>query len=173
MASTTKRTLIALALVFTVINGGLVLAANEQYAKLHSAFGIEDPDPDLDGVYMNDDKCSASPFDLWILNKNTKKQKGTAEFADPKNPSKSVYLRLKKINNKKKDGNNDVVLEASTDQKFSKAATKPYTLSGNKITTVDLIGKRFRALYVNSQRGTAIVWSANLAAKKKGCTIGE
>ena len=174
MASTAKGTLIALAVVFAVINGGLAWAANEQYSKLHSAFGIEDPDPDLDGVYMNDDKCPVSPFDLWILNKDTKKQKGVIEFADPKNSSKSVYLRLKKINDKTKDGNNDVILEASADQKFSKNAAKPYTLTGNKITTADLVGKRFRTLYVNSQSGVAIVWSANLAgAKKRGCTVGE
>lgn len=172
MAMTTKRTLIALALVFAVINGGLVLAANEQYSKLHSAFGTEDPDPDLDGIYMNEDKCPGSPFDLWLLNKDSKKQKGSIEFADAKDASKTVYVRLKNVTKPQKGGN-DVSVEASSDAKFSKGLTKQYTLSGSKTTTVDMIAKRFRSLYSNATNGVAVVWSMDLEGKKKGCTVNE
>ncbi|MBI5413619.1 hypothetical protein HZA42_04695 [Candidatus Peregrinibacteria bacterium] len=175
MANTTKKTLIALALVFTVINGGLVLAANEQYSKLHSAFGTEDPDPDLDGVYMNEDKCPGSSFDLWLLNKDSKKQKGSIEFADVKDAGKTVYVRLKNVTKAAKGGN-EVAVEASSDAKFSKGLTKQYILSGNKVTTVDMIARRFRALYSNATNGIAVVWSMDLESKNKkakGCTVNE
>lgn len=169
---TSKKTLITLGLLITIINAGLVFAANEQFKNFYGGFGYEDHDPDGDGFYGDDDKCPISSFNLWILNSNTKKEKVTIPLPDPKNGTKTVYLRVKKINNKEKDGNNNVQVQTSSVENFGKDL-KEYTIEPNKIASVDAIGKRFKILYSNSTKGVVIFWTSALAGSRKGCTVEE
>ncbi|MBI4995096.1 hypothetical protein HZC21_05680 [Candidatus Peregrinibacteria bacterium] len=160
-----KKLLIALVLVFTLVNAAFVFAANEPYGTLYSGFGGEDPDPDGDGIDNNIDKCPGSPFDILFFTKNTKKNPAVTNWLDAK--GKTVYLRLKEITDK------SVVFQTALTNKFSKAQTKSFTLAPNTILFIDTIGKRFKVVYLNSAKGVAVVWSAAPESKKKGCTTAE
>lgn len=168
-----KRTLITLVATLTIINAGLVLGANESYSKFYSGFGVEDPDPDMDQVYTPQDKCSATPFDLWIITTDSKKTRSVITFPDSKTPEKSVYLRLKKVNDKNVDGNSNVILETSSDQKFPKGKSTEYALPPYKVLVVEPIGKRLQALFSNVKKGTVVLWSSALEGKRKGCSLDE
>lgn len=168
-----KRTLITLVLTLTVLNAGLVFGANEPYSKVFSGFGVENPDADMDMVYAPQDKCNATPFDLWIVTKDSKKTRSVLSFPDPKTPGQSVFLRLKKVNDKSVDGDNNVILETSSDEKFSKKKSVLHVLPPYKVTTVTQAGKRFQALFGNAKKGVAVLWSAALEGKKKGCSVEE
>lgn len=160
-----KKLLIALVLVFTLVNAAFVFAANEPYSTLYSGFGGEDPDPDGDGIDNNADKCPGSPFDILFFSKNTKKSPAVMSWLDAK--GKTVYLRLKEVADK------SAIFQTAGTNKFSKAQTKSYTLAPNAITTIDTIGKRFKVVYLNASRGVAVVWSASPESKKKGCVTTE
>lgn len=167
-----KKLLIGVAVLVTLVNVSFTLAANEPLRNVYSGFGIEDPDPDLDGIDGNSDKCPGSPFDILIFNKNTKKLKAVTEFSDPADPKKLIYLRLKKVNDKEKDGDNNVVFQTAANEKFSKKTLKEFTLEQNKISVIDSIEKQFRVLYSHSRKGVAVVWVAGLV-DKKGCMKEE
>ncbi|MBI2638219.1 hypothetical protein HYW83_01375 [Candidatus Peregrinibacteria bacterium] len=167
-----KKLLIAVAILVTVANVSFTLAANEPLRNVYSGFGIEDPDADLDGIDGNADKCPGTPFDILIFNKNTKKQKVVTDYPSSSDPSKKVYIRLKKVNDKEKDGDNNVVFQTSPSEKFSKKGLEEYTLAPNKIAVIKSIGKQFRVLYSHSGKGIAVVWTAGLV-DKKGCSADE
>ena len=160
-----KKLLVALVLVFTLVNASFVFAANEPYGTLYSGFGGEDPDPDGDGIDNNADKCPGSPFNILFFTKNTKKAPAVMSWLDKK--GQTVYLKLADVTDK------SVVFQTSSTNKFSKAQTKSFTLAPKAITTIDTIGKRFKVVYSNSAKGVAVVWSAAPESKKKGCTTAE
>lgn len=160
-----KKLLIALVLVFTLVNASFVFASNEPYGTLYSGFGGEDPDPDGDGIDNNADKCPGSPFDILFFTKNTKKNPSIMDWLD-KN-GKPVYLKLSDVTDK------SAVFQTSATKKFSKAQTKSYTLAPRTITAIDTIGKRFKVVYLNSTKGIAVIWSAAPESKKKGCVTAE
>lgn len=168
-----KKYLVSLALIFTLVNAGVSLAANETFRNFYGGFGMEDPDPDLDGISGNEDECPGSPFKLSVIQKNTKKQKVFVSFADPKDPQKTLYLRLKKMNSKEKDGNTNLVFQTAADEKFSKASLKEFTAEPNKIITINTIAQQLRVVYSNSQKGLAVIWTAGLPGSKKGCNEEE
>ncbi len=174
-----KKLLVVLAFIFTVVNGGLVLASNEQNKTIFSAFGTEDPDPDLDGVYSSDDKCSSTPFSFIIMNTYNKKEKNVtpsqAIFNDPSDATKSVYAHLKQVTTKKGSTPAAIVFQTSADSNF-KSGVKEYSLAPDKVTPIDTIGKRFRVVYNNSSRGFAVVWVAGKAltgSNQKGCSVDD
>lgn len=163
-----KKALIALALVFTVLNAGFVFAANEPFKNLHSAFGIEDPDADLDGIEARFDKCPATPFDLFLITESSKKDRALVPFwKTTASGSQKVFLKLKKINKSK------VSFQTSADEKFSKGTTKDYTVIPNTITVINGIDKRLKILYTNSGKGVLVAWVADLESGKKGCTAEQ
>lgn len=163
-----KKMLIALVAVFTLLNAGLLLASNEPYSKFYSGYGTDDPDSDLDGVSGIQDKCPLSPFDIWALTTETKKQKSVVTFSSPADLSKSVYLRLKSVDKKK----TAATIETSSDAKFS--GSKTYKINSAKPTTIDSIGRRFKVLYSNATKGFAVIWSgAPEQTGAKGCTTEE
>ncbi|GEM_PF-3985131 len=167
-----KKLLVGIAILVTLVNVSFTLAANEPLRNVYSGFGIENPDADLDGIFANEDKCSGTPFDILIFNRNTKKQAVVTSYPDPKDASKNIFLRLKKVNDKEKDGDNNMVFQTALTEKFSKKGLKEYTLAPNKIVAIDAIGKQFRALYSHSGKGIAVVSVSDLV-NKKGCAVNE
>lgn len=163
-----KKLIIGVAILITLVNVSFTFAANEPLRNVYSGFGIEDPDADLDGVYGNDDKCPGTSFDIFVFNKNTKKQPAVTEYKAPGDPTKKIHLRLAKVNEKTKTGNNNAVFQTSDTANFAKK--KEYTLEPNKITVVDSIGKAFRLLYSHASKGVAVVWTSGLV-NEKGCEV--
>lgn len=154
-----KKALVALAVLFTIVNGSIVLGANEPGKNVWSSFGSEDHDPDGDGIFDTADKCPTSPSDLVVINKTIKKKKVSIGLG-------TGYVRITGFS-----GNN-VTIDASSSETFEDAQTKSYTLS-SKITAVDVIGKRMKILYSNSEKGFVLAWVADLEGATKGCTINE
>lgn len=165
-----KKTLIALAAIFTLVNTSIVLGANEPYKSLYSAFGSEDPDADLDGVSTlktkknggEIDKCPGTPFDLYVINQyNNKTNRLPLALAGKDG---TAYLRLRF----------DIgtpYFEVSKTEDFSeKERINP---SGSTIIAVTTLNKRLRILYSNVTKGVAIIWLSDLPGKQPGCSVSE
>ncbi|MEK7523707.1 MAG: hypothetical protein AAB588_01625 [Patescibacteria group bacterium] len=163
-----KKLVAGFIVILSLLNSTAILAAAKKeipYGKFFSGFGLEDPDPDMDGIYSDKDKCPVTSFDIWVGTVDTKKQPAIIPFQDPKNAAGTVYLKVKKIN--------DVVtVQTSADQKFSKGA-KSYSLKKRTIILLDGIGKRVKVLFSNSKSGTVVFWTALPEGKTPGCDIGE
>lgn len=163
---TSRNILLAVVAVFTLVNSAIVFGANEPYKTFYSAFGIEDPDPDLDKVYSNEDTCPGTPFDFVVVNKSTKKQKVTLSFTDSADPTKNIYFKVKNI---AEDGK--VTLQTATTENFSGSTTA--VVEPNKIVPLDAIGKRVRVLYANADKGVTVLWVSEKESTRKGCTVSE
>lgn len=163
-----KKLVAGFIVMLSLMNSTAVLAAAKKevpYGKFFSGFGSEDPDPDMDGIYSDKDKCPVTSFDIWVTTVDSKKQPSIIPFQDPKNGTGTVYLKAKKINDM-------VTFQTSADQKFSKG-TKSYSLKKKSITLLDGIGKRVKVLYSNTKSGIVVFWAALPEGKTPGCDIGE
>src|SRR3989344_167940 len=136
-----KKTLIAVVLLLALLNVGFVFAANESYRNVYSAFGLEDPDPDLDGVYGKDDECPGSAFNMAVITKDTSKKKSVTTFADPVNAGKKIYLRVSAVSKK------SVTFQTASNEKFT-GEIKTFTAAPNKIAAIASIQKGARVIYL-------------------------
>lgn len=158
MPKTSQKALLAAALILIALGSGLALAADVPAKNFYSAFGVENADPDMDGVYANQDKCPSTPFNFAVINAASKKQTSGLQFSDPKNPGSFVELKLKKIADK------EVTLAVGK---------KQYVLSGSKIAAIDAIAKRAKVIYSHADKKFVVLWIAGLGGKTAGCTVEE